>query len=213
MPHYAAGVLPVTWHRGTALFLVGEDVRDGAFADFGGKCERVDKNDPAATAARELVEETYGMVGDCRALRQRLVPSNCLLLRSRTQNGHPYFMFVAQLAYAPHLRVAFHRALAFLRHKNLHKTLVETTDVRWVTLDTLLGEALPKRAVFAATLQQHAAILRRVAEAPDAWRGVCAGCAAQQEAECRAAAHPHPSGLALPWRARAVEDRVEDKAT
>ena len=41
--HYAAGILPMTWHAGEALFLVGKDLRDDTFSDFGGKCERCDK--------------------------------------------------------------------------------------------------------------------------------------------------------------------------
>ncbi len=182
MVHYAAGILPVTWHRGRALFLVGQDVRDRCWSDFGGKCERVDKNDPMNTACREFYEETYGCVLDWRMLRQRMHAGNCLSLRSRTQNQHPYWMFLVQMPYRPHLRNAFHRALQFVRYKNLCKTLVEKVDVRWVTWDTLRSQAggqgsggsghLVKRAVFQATLDSHADLLGRVV-AGEPWESLC----------------------------------------
>lgn len=173
MVHYAAGILPITWHRGQLLFLVGQDVRDRSWSDFGGKCERVDRQDPLNTACREFYEETYGCVVDHRALRNRLCMSNCLALRSRTQNNHPYWMFVVEVPYQPHLRSAFHKALGFLRHKNLCKAYVEKTDVRWVSWDMLRGDALVKRAVFKSTIDAHDAILNRVA-AGEPWPKLCA---------------------------------------
>jgi len=173
MVHYAAGILPVTWHDGQPLFLVGQDVRDRSWSDFGGKCERVDKNDPLNTATREFYEETYGCVLDHRALRHRLGPSNCLALRSRTQNNHPYFMFVVEIPYQPHLRNAFHKTLAFLRHKNMCKPYVEKTDVQWVSWDMLRGPDLVKRPVFKATLESHTGVLARLV-AGEPWAKLCA---------------------------------------
>lgn len=178
MYHYAAGILPITWVDGTLFFLIGKELRDGAFADFGGKCERGDRNDPLTTAVREFVEETYGMVVEFRSLRQRLNPSNCLMLKSTTQNGNPYYMYLVEIAYMPHLRNTFHKALAFLRHKNLHKMFVEKTDVKWVTLDALFSSDVLKRSVFAHTIDQHQHTLRSVASRKDTsparpWRDVC----------------------------------------
>lgn len=171
--HYAAGILPITWYRGTALFLVGRDLRDDTYSDFGGKCEKVDKNDPMNTSVREFFEETLGMVLPTKAFRQRMQPSNCLCLRSRTQNGHPYYMYVVEIAFMPHLRNAFHKTLNFLKYRNLHKLYVEKTDVRWATWQTLHRD-LPKRAVFASTLEQHKALLNRVACGQESWSDVCA---------------------------------------
>lgn len=181
MVHYAAGILPMTWHEGQVLFLVGQDVRDRSWSDFGGKCERVDKGDPLNTACREFYEETYGCVVDARVLRQRLCPANCLALRSRTQNGHPYYMFVAETPYQPHLRNAFHKTLGFLRHKNLCKMYVEKTDCQWVTWDALRSADLVKRPVFKATLDAHAGLLARVV-AGDDWARLCAEHAAAHAA-------------------------------
>lgn len=180
--HYAAGILPVTWHQGTALFLVGKDLRDDTYSDFGGKCERVDKNDAVNTSVREFYEETLGMVLPAKALRQRMQPYNCLCLRSRTQNGHPYYMYVVEVAFMPHLRNSFHKALAFLKYRNLHKVYVEKTDVRWVTWDALAGD-LPKRSVFASTVSQHAGLLEHVASQRSSWARVCADNAHMHEGQ------------------------------
>lgn len=173
MVHYASGILPITWHEGKLLFLIGQDVRDRSWSDFGGKCERVDKSDPLNTACREFYEETYGCVVDHRALRHRLCVSNCLALKSRTQNNHPYWMFVVEVPYYPHLRNSFHKTLAFLRHKNLCKLYVEKTDVQWVTWDALMGPDLIKRQVFKTTLDTHAGVLARVASG-ESWTKLCA---------------------------------------
>lgn len=174
--HYAAGILPITWHRDTALFLVGRDLRDNTFSDFGGKCEKTDKNDVLNTSVREFFEETLGMVLPAKALRQRMQSNNCLCLRSRTQNGHPYFMYVVEVAYMPHLRNSFLKALNLLKYLNLHKLYVEKTDVRWVTWGTLMDE-VPKREVFATTLEHHRALLERVVRRESSWSDVCAECA------------------------------------
>ena len=172
MIHYAAGILPVTRHEGTTLFLVGQDVRDRSWSDFGGKCERVDKHDPLTTACREFYEETYGCVLDYRSLRHRLAPANCLALRSRTQNNHPYWMFVVEMPYQAHLRNSFQKAFEFLKNKHA-KLYVEKTDLRWVTLQELRSEELVKRSVFRATVEAHIALLQRVA-AGEPWARLCA---------------------------------------
>ena len=191
--HYAAGILPITWYDDTALFLVGRDLRDDTYSDFGGKCEKVDKNDAMNTSVREFFEETLGMVLPAKALRQRMQPHNCLCLRSRTQNGHPYYMYIVEVAYMPHLRNAFLKALGFLKYRNLHKLYVEKTDVRWVTWQTLCSGDLPKRPVFASTIAQHRDTLDQVANRRVTWSQACA-----------AHAHTHD---------RASDHRAPDRAT
>lgn len=163
----------MTWYGNTALFLVGKDLRDDTFSDFGGRVERVDDNSPVATAVREWYEETLGVCLSIKAMRARVHPHNCLCIRSRTQNGHPYYMYVVEIPMMPHLRNAFHKALGFLKYRNLHKVYVEKTDVWWVTLETLLGD-LPKRSVFAHTVQSNRAVLERVVTNPSKWKALCA---------------------------------------
>lgn len=170
--YYAAGVLPITRVDGQTLFLVGRELRDATFSDFGGKSERSDRNDPPTTAVREFVEETYGCVSDFRTMRNRLGPSTCIMLRSHTQNCNTYFSYIVEIPFSHHLRNTFHKTLSFLRSKNL-KMLVEKTDLRWVTLDTLLSPAFAKRSVFANTISMHRDILREISERAVPWRTLC----------------------------------------
>lgn len=171
--HYAAGILPVTWHDGKALFLVGQDVRDRCWSDFGGKVERVDKNDPLNTATRELWEETYGCMVDARVLRDQLSPDNCIALKSRTQNNHPYWMFIVEVPYVPHLRNTFRKLVAFLRHKSACKGLIEKVDVQWVTWDMLKASAATQRPVFHHTLAHNSGVLSRIASGSQDWPSLC----------------------------------------
>lgn len=190
MVHYAAGILPVTVHAGQVLFLVGQGARDRCWSDFGGKTERVDKNDPLNTATRELWEETYGCLVDARALRSHLSSATCLALRGRTQNNHPYIMFVAQVPYQPHLRNAFHKTLSFLRAKPACRAFVEMVDVQWVTWEQLRGGDLMKRAVFQHTVDSNAHVLQRVA-AGEPWDRLCAELAGTHaQPHCLAPAAP-----------------------
>jgi len=177
MVHFAAGILPITWaHDGTLLFLIGQDVRDASWSDFGGKCEKADRGDAVATACREFFEETYGCLLGVKELWQRMHPSNYILLKSKTQNGHPYYMFLVEVPFAPHLRNAFLKTLAFLRYKEMHRVYVEKTDVQWVTLESMRAPALHKRSVFANTIDTHEAILDRLNALPPgvSWATVCA---------------------------------------
>ena len=61
MTYYAAGVLILAKHNGQIYTLLGKDQYE-TYSDFGGKCEYYDKNIPMFTAAREMYEETCGVV-------------------------------------------------------------------------------------------------------------------------------------------------------
>jgi len=173
-PHvrYAAGILPCTYHEGLLLFLVGKDVRDGTFSDFGGKCERYDRGDPVTTACREFFEETYGTILDTKQIRARMTPKTTALLRGVTQNSHQYFMYLVQVPYIPHLRKTVSKLIGFLKCKNLQRMYVEKTDVMWVTYAQL--KTMPKRAVFAKTIEAHQGLLERLAGSEaSAFRRTC----------------------------------------
>ena len=167
---YASGILPVSRRPdGTVVFLIGKDVRDGTWSDFGGKCERGDRGDPMNTAVREFYEETLGCVVGPWCLRKRMTADNCLALKGVTQNGHPYWMYVLEVPYLPNVRTTFAKILAFLRYKNVDLPLIEKTDVTWVELDELA--VVPKRHVFDVTVTRHSDALRRAAAEP--WGAVC----------------------------------------
>jgi len=170
---YAAGVLPIAWIHGRMAVLVGRDVRAGTWSDFGGKCEKIDR-DVASTAAREFWEETCGVLMDLRTARSRVTPGQCVVFRGATQNRHPYWEFVIEVPFVPHIRDAFARFVSFLKHRNVHRAYVEKTDIMYVDLETLLSDAFPKRGVFAATLALHRdALLRIAAAGVRGWRAVC----------------------------------------
>lgn len=170
MVMYAAGILPITrLQDGRVLFLVGKDVRDSTWSDFGGKCERVDRGDPANTAVREFYEETLGCVAGQWGLRQRMKPGNCVALRGVTQNGYPYWMYVVEVPYVASLSGAFSKFVAFLRYKNMALPLVEKTDLQWVDHHALM--TIPKRHVFKATIDRHAGTIARISSEP--WEAVC----------------------------------------
>lgn len=167
---YAAGILPVTrFENGKTLFLLGKDVRDGTWSDFGGKCERVDRNDAMNTATREFYEETLGCVVSPWGLRKRMVPGNCVSLRGETRNGHPYWMYVVEVPYQRNLDKTFAKLVAFLKHKNAAADLVEKTEVRWFDLDAVM--TIPKRSAFKETVDRHAGTLARISTEP--WKTVC----------------------------------------
>lgn len=172
MHHYAAGVLPVTYHKGRALFLIGKDIRDGSYSDQGGKVDRGDR-DKIGTACREFFEETYGMILDIKQLRARMTPKTAIMLRGTTQGGSPYFMFVTQVPYIPHLRSTVRKLLGFLRSKNLHRMYVEKIDTQWVTLEMMKN--IHKRPVFANTIETHMDTLEEIARSPpSSWTNICA---------------------------------------
>lgn len=207
MVHYAAGILPLTWGSdGAPLFLVGQDVRDQSWSDFGGKCERSDKNCPLTTAIREFTEETFGCLADCRQLRQRLHAGNYVLLKSRTQNGHPYFMYVIEVPFVPGLRASFAKTLAFFRHKNVHRLYVEKTDVQYLTLEELSSPDVPKRSVFQSTIELHAASLQRIVADRAPWPVVCSSIGAAT----RAAEDPRPAHREWPARPDAPDPGGRD---
>ena len=169
---YAAGILPVCWHAGSVLFLVGRDVRDGTWSDFGGKSERFDRGDPITTACREFYEESLGCLYDNKQMRARLTAKTAVLARSSTQNMHRYSMYVTEIPYSPGVSRIVESTVAFLRSKNLHRALVEKLEVRWVTLAEL--REMPKRMVFSRTIDLHAGLLDSIAAGGSiGWRGIC----------------------------------------
>lgn len=173
--HYASGILPMTWLGSQPYFLIGQDIRDGNWSDFGGKCERVDKGDVLNTAVREFTEESYGQIVDGKILRQRLGPNNTVMLRSLTQNKHAYYMFIAEFPYMPHLRFTFRNTLQFFKSGNMSRLFIEKTDVKWVTLAELLSSDLPKRSVFQNTINTHKETLMGIAQAgPGKFAETCA---------------------------------------
>lgn len=176
--YYAAGILPFARHpSGHPLVLLGKDVRiDAGFSDFGGKAERIDKSDVLATATREFYEETLGLFSDPKSLRRFISPETSVLLRSRTQNLFPYFCFLVEVPYMPDLRARYRQLVHFLQFRNLHRQLVEKTDIQFVCASKLFDDRFQKRSIFRATVNSNREVLADIVDAlqrGENWRDIC----------------------------------------
>lgn len=149
---YAAGILPYTFHDGQVFMLLGKDIRDNTWSDFGGKSEAVDAR-PLDTACREFYEETCGLVIDPKALHVRMA-GQTPYSRTYTQHGKTYYMYTLQLPFRPDHRANFRRMLAYMRHIHCFKRKVEKTDIRWVPVDDMLKGTIRLRPVFDNTFHR-----------------------------------------------------------
>jgi hypothetical protein len=193
---YAAGVLPVCWIGSQMFVLVGLDVRDGTWSDFAGKYEKRDR-DTKWTASREFFEETYGCIIDARTMRQKL--DHSVEIRGRTQNHHPFFCYIVEIPFLPHLRHTFHNHLTFMKQRNVHRMYLEKNDIMYVSLDTLYNK-ICLRSVFKETLKEARDVLVEISQSPKAFRqrvesettysvtsdtnGRCHACSSWENASC-----------------------------
>jgi hypothetical protein len=181
---YAAGILPFSRVGDKVLWLVAEDVRDGAFSDFGGKAERFDHDtlegfEPTEmTAMREFLEESYGLVLTDHQITNVFRAKNYLLLGGTTRAGHPYFCYVVQVPFIPHLRDTVRKLLGFFRMRNVYRSFVEKNDLRWVTTEELFG-ALPKRIVFSSTISANRNAFEKIER--ERWSDLVAAAASRPE--------------------------------
>lgn len=157
---YAAGVLPICWIGSDMYVLVGLDVRDSTWSDFAGKYEKKDK-DIKWTASREFFEETYGCLMDAKTMRQRL--DHAIEIRGRTQNNHPFYCYIIEVPFLPHVRHAFHNQLTFMKQRNVHRMYLEKSDIMYVSLHTLYS-LLPLRGVFKETLKEAYTVLHSISQ-------------------------------------------------
>ncbi len=166
---FAAGVLPIAFHDETCLFLVGDDIRGTGASDMGGKHDRhLDRGYVTNTAAREFFEETLGVSITAEQMKRRLNPRTSILIRGKTQNGNEYSMFVVEIPFDPSISRQFSNTVSFLTTKNIHRSYVEKTDIRWVTLDELFR--CDKRVVFKRTIEMNEGLIRQIGNAtPSTW--------------------------------------------
>jgi hypothetical protein len=159
---YSAGILPYAFIRGRMYVLIGKDVRDNTWSDFGGKSEDVDGCNPVETAIREFYEETCGVVMDLKSLRNRMsVATNYTMLVSQTQNFHPYYMYLLEVPYNTGYRSIFRKLLYFMKYKKIYKKFMEKTDIQWISVDSLVNRRVMLRSVFEATIDKHIDAIRK----------------------------------------------------
>lgn len=150
---YAAGILPYTFYCGKVYVLLGKDVRDNCWSDFGGKNELVDENRPVNTAMREFYEETCGIIVDIKSLRNRM-SGNHVVTESLTQNSKSYYMYAIEIPYNGSYRSIYRKLLVYMKHIKMFKKKIEKTDIRWVSVSSIIEGALQLRPVFKATFQK-----------------------------------------------------------
>lgn len=149
---YAAGILPYTFFNGQVYLLLGKDVRDNAWSDFGGKCEPHDDDKPLMTAIREFYEETCGIVMDPKSLKIKMNNVQSVTF-SNTQNNKLYYMYAIEIPYNSTYRGIFRRMIMFLKHINMYNKTIEKTDIKWVNAQTILENSatIKVRPVFKNT--------------------------------------------------------------
>jgi hypothetical protein len=166
----SAGILPMSKNdAGEVVFLVGKDSRDCVFSDFGGKYEHVDNGDPINTATREFYEETLGSICNTPYDIRFRVKHLSVMLEGETKNKHMYRMYVLEIPYYRDVPQRFKKIMNFLKYRHVGSTLVEKSEIAWVTLDELMK--IPKRRVFHETLLSNLDILQRMTCEP--WGTLC----------------------------------------
>jgi hypothetical protein len=147
---YAAGILPYTFYDGHVYVLLGKDIRDNCWSDFGGKNEVVDDNRPINTAMREFYEETCGIILDIKSLKNRMSQST-FNTQSLTQNGRAYHMYAIEIPYNGTYRSIYRKLLVYMKHIKMFKKRIEKTDIRWVSASNVIEGNLQLRPVFKAS--------------------------------------------------------------
>lgn len=137
---YSAGIMPYTIVNGTIYLLLGKDKYERSWADFGGKVEKSDDNEIAATAAREFDEETLGSIVPYYHMIQKLrnMPVESII-KSTTLNGSPYYMYVIQIPYNPNYRIFFSKIVDYMCSLNNYrmKKSIEKCEIRWTSIHTI----------------------------------------------------------------------------
>ena len=166
----SAGILPISRdENGTVMFLLGKDVRDNVYSDFGGKSEKVDNGEPVNTAIREFYEETLGCIfNQPYDVKYRLLNSS-VMLKGETKNKNEYSMFVMEIPYTKNINNRFTKVMNFMKYKNIGSNFVEKKELIWVSYHELMK--IPKREVFQNTLIKNLPMLRKINS--DTWKSLC----------------------------------------
>lgn len=116
----SAGILPFSKNeQGNVVFLVGRDVRDAVYSDFGGKIEPIDAGDPVNTATREFYEESLGVLCNSPYELRRRVRELSVCVFGYTKNQHVYRMYIIEIPYFKDLPQRFKKVVNFLRYNNI----------------------------------------------------------------------------------------------
>lgn len=150
---YAAGILPYTYFNGNVYLLLGKDVRDNYWSDFGGKSEIQDGEKPMNTAIREFYEETCGIIMDPKSLKIKMNNVQSVTF-SNTQNNKVYYMYAIEIPYNSVYRGVFRRMIMYLKHIKMFQRTIEKTDIKWVNATDVYSNCINTRPVFRNTFMK-----------------------------------------------------------
>jgi 8-oxo-dGTP pyrophosphatase MutT (NUDIX family) len=130
------GLLPVARHNKQLLFLLGREIGDKKWSDFGGGREDGETNYQAAL--REGVEELNGFLG---SNMKSLVSKNKIMTLNTFKKSYETFIFT--IDYSPMLPVYFNNNHKFVeKHfselvENRRNGYYEKEQIAWFTIDEL----------------------------------------------------------------------------
>jgi hypothetical protein len=157
---YSAGVLFYCKCKDSnTYFLLGREF-DNKWSDFGGKSEPKDRHEIENTASREAWEESLGCIFDQETLRSTLKYKKIPYICSKTQGGHPYYMYLLKIPYSMNYRQTFSNTRSFVSKTDIDRKYLEKFDIRWVSLETIKYSIDGKgmitlRGIFETTFKSH----------------------------------------------------------
>jgi len=141
-----AGILPVSFYRGTLFVLLGKERfkenNQNLWCDFGGSVDKNNINEinnPYFTAIREGSEELNGIFGDFDILKNN-VDKNYLYKISNNHNNYHSFLF--NVKYDNKLPIYFNNQNKFIEKHLSHvilsdNGLFEKSQVKWFSIKQL----------------------------------------------------------------------------
>lgn len=143
-----AGILPVAINNNTMYFLLGQEVYDGCWSDFGGKPNSKTET-IFNTAIREGYEELNGFLGT-KTEMIKLVQNN--LIKKLSKNDNTYHSYLFQIEYNYLLPNYFYNNHKFIKQnfpEELKKNgFFEKKNIKWFTIDELFNNKIKYRPHF-----------------------------------------------------------------
>ena len=160
--NYAAGVLILGWNGNEICTLLGKD-NYNTYSDFGGKCDSQDNNTPYITAAREMYEETLGILYTQYEISYYIY--NTQYISSRSFTNKPYYMYILWVDYDSNMNIAYNTAYNYVSSiPGFNHQFKEKKMISWFKLeDVLNGYKVQLRNVFSKTIQNNKSKIKEIA--------------------------------------------------
>ena len=129
-----SGILPIAYHKGNVHILLGREVEDKKWSDFGGASEGTETT--FETAIREGYEELNGFLGAKSKLRKRVRDYMLTKISEVT-----YTTYVFQIDYDERLPIYFNDYSKFVKERLPHlinkRGLFEKSEIQWFSINEL----------------------------------------------------------------------------